>query len=372
MTSLRRIWLRAHLWLGLGLGLWFVLVGVTGSLLVFYPQIDRALVPAQRVSADCHVPASLEAAYTILRRIEPARTGPWRFELPQHAGLPLVARYYQPGEKMGRHFAPLLVTLDPCSLERTTSRFWGETTMTWLYDLHYQLLLDGTGMKIVGIGGVMLLLSMGSGIVLWWPRNGRWRAALQARLRKGAARLTWDLHTRAGVYGAPVLLVLVATGVMLALPDTVNPVIARFSPLQPSLKPRPPHPVADEARNVTLDGALQAAEAQLPRSRASWIETPDGPEGSYRVRLWVTAEPSRRFPHNYAWIDPGSGAVLATQDIRDRGAGDSLLAWLHPLHNGEALGLLGQWIVALAGLLPLLLAITGTLRWRQKVRARRR
>lgn len=31
---------RVHLWLGLSLGLLFVLLGLTGSALVFYPEMD--------------------------------------------------------------------------------------------------------------------------------------------------------------------------------------------------------------------------------------------------------------------------------------------------------------------------------------------
>lgn len=45
--------------------------------------------------------------------------------------------------------------------------------------------------------------------------------------------------------------------------------------------------------------------------------------------------------------------------------------WLHPLHNGEALGLFGRWVACLAGLLPGLLFVTGCLRWCHKRRVRR-
>ncbi len=363
MKALRRLWLRVHLWLGLALGLWFVLLGLTGSLLVFYPEIDRLLVPAQRVGAACVAPASLDGALSRLRELEPARTGPWRFELPREAGVPLVARYYQPNETRGRKFAPLLVTLDPCTLERTSSRLWGNTTMTFLYDLHYQLLLDGVGGKAVGLGGFLLLLSMVSGLVLWWPRNGRWPAALRPQLRRGIARKTWDLHTRSAVYGLPLLLVLTVTGILLALPDWLNPLIDRISPLQET-----PHPVAlvPGLRSVTPDAAVDRAVPELPGARPSWVETPSGDNGTYRVRLWAPGEPSHRFPHNDIWIDPSTGAVLATQDVRTRGAGDSLLAWLHPLHNGEAGGPIGRWFAFIGGILPMVLAVTGWMRWRQK------
>ena len=45
----------------------------------------------------------------------------------------------------------------------------------------------------------------------------------------------------------------------------------------------------------------------------------------------------------------------------------SLMRWLHPLHNGECLGLPGRLAVTLAGLLPLGLWVSGWMRWRQKM-----
>ena len=42
----RKAWLASHRWLGLVLGAFFVLLGLTGSLLVFYTELDTALNPA--------------------------------------------------------------------------------------------------------------------------------------------------------------------------------------------------------------------------------------------------------------------------------------------------------------------------------------
>jgi uncharacterized iron-regulated membrane protein len=48
-----------------------------------------------------------------------------------------------------------------------------------------------------------------------------------------------------------------------------------------------------------------------------------------------------------------------------------VLAWLHPLHNGEAFGLAGRVLACVAGLLPLLLMVTGVQRWADRRRAGR-
>ena len=63
--------------------------------------------------------------------------------------------------------------------------------------------------------------------------------------------------------------------------------------------------------------------------------------------------------------------VLQAQDRDDFTAGERVLEWLFPLHCGEAFGALGRSLVLLTGLAPLLLYVTGFLRWSHKRRARR-
>jgi uncharacterized iron-regulated membrane protein len=70
-------------------------------------------------------------------------------------------------------------------------------------------------------------------------------------------------------------------------------------------------------------------------------------------------------------IDQWSGAILAVRDRRALPAGEVVLHWQFPLHNGEALGLPGR-LVVFGAVTPLLLAVTGTLIWRRKRRRRYR
>lgn len=51
-----------------------------------------------------------------------------------------------------------------------------------------------------------------------------------------------------------------------------------------------------------------------------------------------------------------SERLFRVDSSRSNSSGDTLMDWLHPLHNGEAFGLL-----------PLLALVTGFIRWRHKV-----
>ena len=72
---LRVIVRRIHLWLGLSIGALFAFAGLTGSILVFYPEIDTALSPALRAIPDGARPVSWQAVVDTLHREHPARTG---------------------------------------------------------------------------------------------------------------------------------------------------------------------------------------------------------------------------------------------------------------------------------------------------------
>ena len=148
---LRELWVTLHLTLGLTVGAIVALAGITGSLLVFYVELDRVIDPAVATSDATTPPRPIEDVFRALRAAHPERDRAWRLELPMTDGDPVTARYYRAIEKAHVAFAPLIVRIDPRTLEVGPARFWGDFAMTWIYDLHYTLLLDRTGRTIMAV-----------------------------------------------------------------------------------------------------------------------------------------------------------------------------------------------------------------------------
>jgi uncharacterized iron-regulated membrane protein len=365
----RAVWLRLHRWLGLGLGAAFVMFGLTGSLLVFYTGIDEAIEPALTVPGPELQVRSWQAVLEALQRDHPKRDRGWRIEL-EPGGLGLVtARYMKPEETADAFYKPLLVTVNPATGQVLANRFWGDFAATWVYDLHYMLLAGETGHTLVGLLGLLMLVSLVGGLVLWWPRPGHWRDALRLKLLGSRQRRHYDLHKLAGVGGGVVLVVLAATGAALALPSWVEPPLARISPPLPMLSPKAT--LQPGVPTLTLDQVLAHARAHWPESTPRWVDTPPTNGAIYRIRTWLPGGPSERFPRSYLWIHAQTGEVLAERDARQQSASDAVLAWLHPLHNGEAFDMPGRVLACVAGLLPLLLMVTGVQRWVDRRRADR-
>ncbi|VVT15073.1 conserved membrane hypothetical protein [Sphingomonas aurantiaca] len=358
---LRAIVRRVHLWLGLSIGALFAFAGLTGSILVFYPEIDAALNPALRAVPDDARARSWQAIVDTLHREHPTRTGAWRIEVTVDGGA-VPVRYYRPRETADHDFAPLLAWVDPVRLITIRTGFWGDTVVTWIYDLHYRLLLEKPGGFVMGIAGIVMLAMIASGIWAWWPRPGSWWRALRFKRDAAPLRRLYDWHKLIGLGGAILVLVVTATGVMLDLPDQTRFVIARASPLYRT----PPLAVVARGAPLPVDRLVAIAEHVFPGAALAWIETPASPTGAIRINLAQDGEPSRRFPRTNVWLDPYTGAVLATRDGLAETRGDVVLNWLHPLHGGEALGLTGRILAFVAGLVPIALFVTGLLRWQRR------
>lgn len=368
----RRVWLQIHKVLGLALGLWFLLMGVTGSLLVYYRGLEAQLDARLREQPGVTAPAKIAEVHRTLVAAHPQRGTGWRIEVPPWPGEPVTARFLKPVETQGAYFAPLLATTDPSGRTLVANRFWGATPGTWIYDLHFSLLGGELGVKVVGWGGVALAASLVSGLVIWWPARGRWRQALRLRRGVSTVRRVYDLHTVFGALGAVLLLILALTGSALALPDLVKPMIASVSPLTPVPRPAVPPPAEAAGPRLDADAAIARAMQAFPGAQVRWIDTPATDGGLYRIRLRQPGEPGDRFPDTLVWIDSTRGEIVARRDPRHFSAGDTVWQWMHPLHSGEGFGPVGRLLVCLCGVLPVLLAVTGLWRWLDKRRARRR
>ncbi|MDD0839779.1 PepSY domain-containing protein [Curvibacter sp. HBC61] len=365
-----RVLLRqCHLWLGLGVGALLLVFGLTGSALVFYQAIDRALHPEIAEPAQGEAPGWDSPVWNValgtLKRQWPERQGLWRFEVSGEPG-PLAVRYQ---ETHGGHATQrIMVWLSADGQRVLREDPWGAYLMTWVYDLHMALQLGDGGRRWVGWAGLLCTVLLLSGLAAWWPQ-GAWRHAFQFKAGAHPIRTWRDVHKLLGLGSLALLLLLTVTGWMLAWPtETRNLLTAVLDPVA-TLRPPSALAPASPATRVPLDRILQQARVQMPLARLAWFEVPAGTEGRYMVRLQQPGDPSYRFPHSYLYFDPSTGGLLAQQDQSQFGVSNRVLNWLHPLHDGSAGGLAGRLLVCGLGFVPALLWFTGLWRWRLVRRA---
>ncbi len=362
--------LRVHWALGLFAGGLFVLIGLTGSALVFYQAIDEWLNPVRFTTNGRGVYHSFDDMAGVARTARPDVPGPYGLFLPQARDGVVVAWFTLPGGG-GADDRDLEVTLDPYSGEvLSRDRIWGQTLVSFVYELHKGLWLGRTGEVVVAGLACALFLSVATGLYLWWPTPGKVRQAFTVRADRSTIRRHYDLHKLSGLAGVPQLLMLACTGFYLECPEVVISAVSRVAPIQHQVEWH--SKVGSEAHSISIDRAVAVAKDRLPSGEVKWIGLPQQPRDAFQVGLRQPEEPRYTSGESIVWVDQYSSAILHVRDWRTLMAGDRFLAWLFPLHNGEAFGLAGRWIVFVSGFIPLVLYVTALRMWWLKREAHRR
>ena len=372
----RKLWLSIHLWLGLILGLFLAMFGITGSILVFQEEIDEWLNPTLLTVS----PASDSAPYKPLADIfEAGRT-----VVPDNAKHSF-AYYPRNGEaafKLDYRVArtPELtetwqVYVDPYSARVLGKRLMAssdssipKTFIGFVFELHYALLLGETvGYPVVGIMGALLILSVLTGMIVWWPLTGKWRQALTIKARASVERLNFDLHKTFGFYTIPVMLPVLFSGIYMNLPQYVAPVIELFSPVTYRYWFEST-PIRDTAP-ITMAQAVALADNRFPGGRTDLIYGAPGVTDTYTVCKHDVVEPGSLLTRRCVVLDRYTGKLLDVDDPATGTGGEVFTQWQWPLHSGRAFGWTGRILVFLTGIACPVLCATGFIRWLQKRRS---
>ena len=362
---MRRTFFILHKYAGLTLGLLLALIGATGSLLVFDHALDERLAP-RTVTFN---PSQQPATYTeVLAAASAAVPGsrPQRIMTPRGDDSPFVVRFPGPEGAPG----PIEVSVSPTDAEVLAVRGWGQYTMSWIYRLHYTLLAGSSGKTLVGLMGLVLMLFCITGLVIWWPRPGRngrnWKRAFTVERGGNRFRFFFDLHKVAGIYLLPLLLVIAFSGVSIVFPLQVEKLVSWVMPLEPrgswgqsQLTGAPP---------LDPDSTVAIGREIFPRGELKRIYLPQDAADSYGLTFRQEGEPWINHGASFVRLDQYSGEILMVHDVNRIAAGNQFLTWQFPLHNGDALGLIGRLLILVTGLAPALLFGTGVYLWWRKRR----
>jgi uncharacterized iron-regulated membrane protein len=216
----QKIWLRralfqVHLWSGVAVGLYILMISVTGSLLVYWNELYRATTPKPIISKGSGPRLTNDQLAETARRLYPG----YRVakisravNLDQSVDVELV----RDNKTRKRLFDP-----------RTGSDLGDMVPMgMWLVskvlDLHDNLLAGPAGRKVNGLGALSVLALAATGLTLWWPGIKTWRRSLTLHRGVGWKRLIWHFHSMIGFWSLGFLLVFGLSGIYLAIPERVQ------------------------------------------------------------------------------------------------------------------------------------------------------
>jgi uncharacterized iron-regulated membrane protein len=224
--------------------------------------------------------------------------------------------------------------------------------------------------SFIGWLGIALTLLSLSGLVLWWPRPGRWRSALTIKRHLRGFRLHHDVHGVFGFWTFALLLVVCVSGVYLAFPRSFRDTVAALFPIGQEYTFSENTPPAQGLPPLTLDEAVAMATAAVPAIEPLTFQLPTRP-GQVMVMTFVPKGYGTGVPTVMVSINPEARQIEYVDDFRKYAVGERIILWQRQLHSGLGLGLLYKALVFLSGLLPLVFAITGVRMWWVKRTARR-
>ncbi|MEH1940519.1 MAG: PepSY-associated TM helix domain-containing protein [Nostoc sp.] len=361
--KLRQIAFHLHRYIGLSVGLLLVIVGLTGSLLVFADEIDHFLLShqighvipqGQRVSIESEL-YTVKAAYKNQPELQAIV-----IRTPLAPDVPHQVLLRSPKGEITE------VNVNPYTGEIMGSRNGDPSFRTSILKLHEQLLAGEIGRLILGIVGLLSFFLSITGILLW-PGWRKLIPGFKIKLKAHPKRVNFDIHKVIGIIAAIFLGLTGFTGFCWNFEHFTQPIIYALT-LTPSL----PDPVSQPLPGRTplqLGQILKKADAALPSGATTFIILPTTPEATFYIakKLPHEAESSGR---SRLWLDRYTGNLVQVKNTLEASLGDQIFDSFIPLHFGTFGGLPTRILYVFVGLTPLILFITSLVMYRYRYRAK--
>lgn len=352
-TRVRRWFWYVHFYAGLIAGLLWVVVGLTGSLLVFVPELRRLEVPGWTKVQPAGQPLPIETLAQSL--------------LKERPGDHLYSMYWDFKPDWGLNFRSVAPNGDRIHsfIDQYRGTVLGSvnyqhSALEWFYDLHADLLGRESGRRVNAWFAFALMLASTSGILLWWRGVKKWTRGLEYGSKASWKRQNWDLHNVGGFFFYLPLLLLAMSGASYGYENVYRSVTSVLT--RGPAEIRPPRVTDWDTSRRSLDEIAQSGLHALPGSALSMIIFPTRRGDAFSLRLKLPGDP-HRIGLNWVYVDPSTAVVLRVDRLSEQPLGVQIMRLMTPLHYGTIGGYATRVLWLLAGLSPAVLFVTSLLMW---------
>ncbi len=350
---MRNLLLKLHLVVALAAALFVTILGLTGAVMAFEPELD-------------------DLFHHDLFHVSPSGSG--HQTIAQLADV--VGRAY-PGERVVQMALPqepdgtyaAFTGRHAVYLDGSTGRIVGARTgpglLGFVHQLHIRLALpfrSNPGGTVVALAGMGMLFLVVSGVVLWWKQK-------QVRIRRGGSlfRTMFDTHSAVGIFSAAFLLVLSASGILVAYDRPALMAMYRMTGEHPAPRSLPSTPQPGVSP-ISAEKAVEQARAALPGAVPLMVSLPRDQRDSYDVRMRF---PEDRTPGGRSWVsvDQYTGRVLVVHGSRTAPGPERVITLNRALHTGDLFGLPTKLLMSLSSLLVVVQTVSGLLMWTRRRKA---
>jgi uncharacterized iron-regulated membrane protein len=345
---------KVHLWIGALAGGFFVVLGITGSILAFEIPLDHLLnAKLSYISPSPHdLPLN-----QILRSVQAS--------FPSDG---IAAVTFARSPRLAWQVALLsgIAYVNPHSGQVMGLRSRGQTFLGSAHRLHVSLAGGNIGRTTVRWSNLATLLLLLSGLGLWW-RDRR----IRLHRFNGTRRFWSDLHKTTGVVFLSLFLIASGTGALISFEGPVSKAFGAFKGNGQTMRSRTlPSQSRTGLAYIEPDLALAVAQALLPKFSPSRMQMP-AYGGTYKISM-VEHHFIRSDVERVVIIDPYSGKPLFVSSAADLSFAQRLFAMNEAVHTGDAFGVVGRTLMALVGIMAFPQALSGFIMWWKRVTAKAR
>lgn len=362
-----KTWTWLHTWSSLVCTVFMLLLCLTGLPLIFHHEIGHLLgTEVEAPPMPANTPrASLDKVLEVARAQHPDR---------------VVQFASHPEDSTDLWFTTLTPTPDPTDDFRSVAvdartaeilaqpRF-DEGFMYVMFKLHVDLFAGLAGKLFLGFMGLLLLVAIVSGVVLYAPFMRK--LAFGEVRRHRSTRVKWlDLHNLLGIVTLVWAFVVGGTGMINTWADLLIK-YWQYSELTALLEPYKGQPVTPVAQRASVQKSLDAAMAHAPGNKLSFIAFPGTAFSSpHHTTFFLRGDT----PVTSKLLQP----VLVDAHTAEVTAAPKLPWYLtalllsQPLHFGDYAGMPMQILWALLDVATIVLLGSGLYLWIAKRRAQRR
>lgn len=369
-----------HLWLGLVSGIIVVIVSLTGAILTFEREIkdtfytyhsveksDKSLLPPSVLKAKVMEKYGFPNVNAIVYREEGRST-----EIP----------YYGDRTKFQ------IVYVNPYTGEILKNEILNKEFFRIMLEGHYGLWLPrNIGQPLVSYGTLVFVITLITGLVLWWPK--KWTKSTRERSFlikfKGTwKRINYDLHNALGFYSLLIALILGLTGMVYGMQWFSKSVYFIASGGQTKQTTRVDNSLAEKTKSSTVPNKNQTAQPiQIPgkaeedilfewinkqtdlRTQQLTIGFPIREGGAWNFSL--NPDPITRYQtRNFSFEKKTLKPLKQDRPMRELNGGELAEKFNYDLHVGAIGGLWTKFIAFLVCLVCASLPITGFIIWYNK------
>ena len=354
--TLKKIAGQLHLWIGLLIAIPFFLIAFSGAVYTWAPELRRLTYEPQVEARDVPYASIVEIKSTLAKDFP---KGDFRTVLYRGDSRAVQVLLYVPGT----YFHAFM---DPYSGELLHLQDMKQGWIHVVLMLHRNLNLGPVGREIVHWVTLLATTMVITGLILWWPlRRAQVRRALLLKKGVSLKRLNYDVHNVSGFYMCWIILLCLVTGLFWGFEGVQN--LAKKVTKENLIR-------YDEPRSAIVDLTADPLAVMNELAVTALIEHPNryirvtNPHSDDEAIHVTLADPSQyQRKTDIYHFDRNTGRALSGKFQYGEAAKSSnfrkLQAWVHDLHFGNFLGLLGRILVCLASLVFAVLPISGVIIW---------